>query len=123
MLSFLWSPEFIKKIGVISESPLSKLLVYNERHPMPDGFRAVPTDGTSVSYPNLGIGQISSCMIDWRSTQYAIREVKVYSSASQIWCNNAPYDGTCYSVGAFPFEVVLSGSSVSPELQKSIIAR
>ena len=122
LLSFLWNPEYIKKLGIPKKSPLTNLLVQNERHPLKDNNSPYPitTDGKPVMYPNLGIGQITSCMIDWHSTQNAIREIKAYSSASQIWRNNAPYNGTCYSVGAVPFDILLSGSDISPEQQKSI---
>lgn len=77
-------------------------------------------DGSCVTYPNLGLGQMSSCMIEWHSKQNAVREVKVYSSSSAFWRNNAPYDSTCYTVGAVPFDVICHGSSIAEVTQRMI---
>ncbi len=120
MLSLVWSPEFVKGFSTVKDSPLSSILEMNDRSPARGEANKISSNGTCAIYPNLGLGQMLSCMVEYNSTQYAVREVKVYCSTSQIWRNNAPYDGTCYTIAAVPFDLLFSGSGIPANTQRFI---
>lgn len=121
-ISVMWNPEFLASLGEVDKSPLKKMLVVNDRHA---GTNAKSTmkNGTTTLYPNLGIGQMTSCMVEWGSTHGSVREMKGYCSTSNIWRNNAPYEDTCYSVAALPLSPMLSNSDIDESTTKSLMDR
>ncbi len=120
-MTVCWSPQFLKSLSDMRNSPLVHMYHWNDRHATAQNDAFEPEKPRCDIYPNLGIGTLQSAMASFSDTTGSIYEIKAYFSGSAYWRRHQPYDSTSYSSAVLPYETLLMGSSVPVADRRKIV--
>lgn len=110
-----WNPNFHDSIADPDKSCVKKLLTLNDRHYYTSGSEKTPNKGSTVVYPNLGLGAVQSSMTKFGGVKNLVVEFKAYFNGSEDFrhARKSPFNKSSYSVAAVPIPALLESSDLT----------